>query len=189
MDLIESISVLKPSLYAAFGSKEELFIKALDRYKERLGAAVSHAFTLPSARSSLEHYLRGLASFQSASGTPQGCLLVQGSLVGSEESKRVSKLLCDSREQGLGIIRSLLERALKQRELPRGTDIEALAQYFNAVSHGISVQAVSGIPTEKLQNTITIAMRSWPETRLLKGLANRVKRRAGSVRKSTRPKK
>lgn len=189
MDLIESIGVLKPSLYAAFGSKEELFLKALDRYKERLGAAVSPAFALPSARGSLEHYLRGLATFQSAAGTPQGCLLVQGALVGSEESSRVSKALCDSREQGFGIIRSLLERAIKQRELPRNTDIDQLALYFNAVSHGISVQAVSGISTEQLHNSISIAMRSWPELRSSSAAKNLARRRIGYIRKPIKRKK
>jgi AcrR family transcriptional regulator len=188
MDLIESIGVLKPSLYAAFGSKEELFLKALDRYKERLGAAVSPAFTLPSARASLEQYLRGLASFQSAAGTPQGCLLVQGALVGSEASNRVSKTLCESREQGFEIIRSLLARAVKQQELPKNTDIDQLAMFFNAVSHGISVQAVSGIPAEQLHNTISIAMRSWPESRTANA-AKKVARRRIGIRKPTKGKK
>jgi hypothetical protein len=113
-------------------------------------------------------------------------LLVQGSLVGSEESKRVSKALCESREQGFQIIRSVLERGVKARELPHSTDIDALAQFFNAVSHGISVQAVSGIPTETLHHTITIAMRSWPEVQSWKPLLSRTRRRASSVQKSVK---
>lgn len=186
LDLVDTIGILKPSLYSAFGSKEELFLKVLDLYQNRLRAAVSHAFTLPSGRSSLEDYLRELAKFQSAAGTPHGCLLVQGALVGSEDSKQVTKALRNSRTYGAGIIRSLLERALRQRELPGGTDIDALALYFNAVSHGISVQAVSGVAPKDLQNSITIAMRSWPQTRGSKRLPA-PKRRATTAKKAVRP--
>ena len=36
-DLTEAMGINRPSLYAAFGNKEELFRKALDRYAERAG--------------------------------------------------------------------------------------------------------------------------------------------------------
>jgi AcrR family transcriptional regulator len=162
MDLADSIGVLKPSLYAAFGGKEELFLKALDRYQRQLGSAVSKAFTLSSAKESLEQYLRLLASFQSSPQSPKGCLLINGALVGSEDSKHIAKKLCECRTHGGEIIRGLLERAVKQRELPHSTDIDTLALFFNAISHGISVQAVSGLSAKQIQNTITIAMRSGP---------------------------
>ncbi|CAN7363593.1 hypothetical protein LJR267_004280 [Paraburkholderia hospita] len=75
----------------------------------------------------------------------------------------MSKVMCDVRASGVEMIRQCLERGVKQGELPADTDIEALARYFGAVSNGVSVQAASGIPTEKLHETISIAMRNWPE--------------------------
>jgi AcrR family transcriptional regulator len=163
MDLANAIGVNKPSLYAAFGSKEDLFLKALDLYQERLGSFAAPSLQLPSARSGLEAFLRALATFQSAPNTPQGCLLVQGALAGSDDSARVSKVLCDVRASGVAMIRHCLDRGMRQGELPPDTDIDALARYFGAVSNGVSVQAASGIPTKELHETISIAMRSWPE--------------------------
>jgi AcrR family transcriptional regulator len=164
MDLAEAIGVNKPSLYSAFGSKEELFLKALERYRALLGSYASPALTLPSVRSGIETFLRALASFQSAPESPRGCLFVQGALAGSEDSTRVSQILCEIREGGVELIRLSLERALAQGELPPDTDIGALARYFGTVSNGISVQAATGVPTEALHKTISIAMRGWPET-------------------------
>ncbi|SAL09688.1 TetR family transcriptional regulator [Caballeronia sordidicola] len=161
-DLTEAIGVNKPSLYAAFGGKEQLFLKALDRYQERLGSFAAPSLMLPSARSSIETFLRALATFQSTDGTPRGCLLVQGALAGSTDSKRVTEALCKVRESGVEMIRQCLDRARKQGELPPRTDIDALARYFVTVSQGISVQATSGVPTEELHKTISIAMNSWP---------------------------
>ena len=164
-DLIEAMGINKPSLYAAFGGKEDLFFKALERYQARLGAYAAPSLSLPSARRGIEAFLRALATFQSSPGTPQGCLLVQGALAGSEDSKRVAKVLCEVRESGVQMMRASLQRALEQGELPADTDIDALARYFGTVSQGISVQAASGIPTRELHKTIAIAMSSWPERR------------------------
>lgn len=162
MDLVTAMDIKKPSLYAAFGSKEELFFEVLNLYQQRLGAAAMPAFELPSARKAIEAYLRALAAFQSDRGTPKGCLLVQGALACSDDSHGVSKLLAEVRESGIAMIEACLDRAKAQGEVPKGTDLKRLARYFGTVSHGISVQAAGGVSTDELYQTIKIAMRSWP---------------------------
>lgn len=117
---------------------------------------------LSSAPEGIEAHLRALAKFQSMPGTPQGCLLVQGPLVPSEESAPISKALCDSRAYGVQMIRACVERGVQQHELLADTDIDALARYFGTVSQGISVQAASGTPRDELDKTITIGMTAWP---------------------------
>ncbi|TKJ85792.1 TetR/AcrR family transcriptional regulator [Erwinia persicina] len=164
-DLTEAIGVNKPSLYAAFGSKEQLFLKALDRYHERIRTFAAHLLTLPSARNSIKDFLCALATFQSASGTPHGCLLVQGALAGSNESQRVREILGEVREYGVEALRNFLQRAYDQGEIPPDTDLVTLARYFVTVHQGISVQAAGGVPTEELHNIISIAMGCWPEIR------------------------
>ncbi len=56
-DLTETIGITKPSLYAAFGNKEELFRKALDRYVDGPGGYVQVALAKPTAREVVEHLL------------------------------------------------------------------------------------------------------------------------------------
>src|SRR3954463_161578 len=60
-DLTETMGITKPSLYSAFGNKEELFRKALDRYVAGTGAYVPIALAQPDARSVVEHLLYGAA--------------------------------------------------------------------------------------------------------------------------------
>lgn len=164
VDLTDAIGINKPSLYAAFGGKEQLFMKVLARYQERLGAFAAPSLGLASARTGIEEFLRALATFQSGTDTPGGCLLVQGALAGSEDARRVTHMLCKVRESGVGMIRACLERGRAQGELSPDTDIDALARYFATVSQGISVQAASGVATGELHKTISIAMRGWPES-------------------------
>src|ERR1700724_4390739 len=54
-DLTEAMGITRPSLYAAFGNKEELFRKALDRYVDGPGGYVHIALAKPTAREVGDH--------------------------------------------------------------------------------------------------------------------------------------
>src|SRR6516165_10435871 len=54
LDLTEAMGINRPSLYAAFGSKEALFRRALDRYAEGPSAHVRAALEEPTARAVAE---------------------------------------------------------------------------------------------------------------------------------------
>ena len=51
-DLTEAMGITKPSLYAAFGNKEELFRKAFDRYVNGPAGYAKEALKQPNARRS-----------------------------------------------------------------------------------------------------------------------------------------
>ncbi len=60
-DLTKAMGINRPSLYAAFGNKEELFRKALDLYAEGPAAFIREAVEKPTAREVVEHLLIGSA--------------------------------------------------------------------------------------------------------------------------------
>src|ERR1700674_4986058 len=60
-DLTRAMGINRPSLYAAFGDKETLFRKALDRYVEGPDAYLGEALKQPTARAVTERLLRGTA--------------------------------------------------------------------------------------------------------------------------------
>src|SRR5204862_7915530 len=77
-DLTEAMGINRPSLYAAFGSKEELFRKALDRYVEGPAACVREALNEPTARAVAERLLGGSIALVTDRRNPRGRLIVQG---------------------------------------------------------------------------------------------------------------
>src|SRR6478735_11363440 len=60
-DLTSAIGINRPSLYAAFGNKEALFRKALDRYVEKTVVFVLDAIHEPTARRFAERLLHSAA--------------------------------------------------------------------------------------------------------------------------------
>jgi AcrR family transcriptional regulator len=80
-DLTQAMGINRPSLYATFGDKEELFRKVLDRYRDGPAAYVLKAMKEKSAKAAIEKMLYGTVEELSNPRNPKGCLLVQGALV------------------------------------------------------------------------------------------------------------
>ena len=77
-DLTASLGVAKPSLYAAFGAKEQLFRAVLDRYDKRTAHFLAGSIRAATAREVAVGLLRGAAEFHANPANPPGCLMVQG---------------------------------------------------------------------------------------------------------------
>src|SRR6476469_10642 len=75
-----AMRINRPSLYAAFGNKEELFRKVLDRYVNGPLAYFGKALAAPKARDAIEQIFFGAARMAGDPRLPAGCLMVQGAL-------------------------------------------------------------------------------------------------------------
>src|SRR5439155_12264942 len=86
--LTRAMRINRPSLYAAFGNKEQLFRKVLDRYMDGPVGYFRKALAAPKARDVVEEILLGTARMADDSRIPAGCLMVQGALACGEASVR-----------------------------------------------------------------------------------------------------
>jgi AcrR family transcriptional regulator len=161
-DLTGAIGITRPSLYAAFGSKEELFTKALDRYQAVPGSYVDRALEKSTAREVFESLLYGEIDLLTNEDHPGGCLLVQAALAcsGTAESVRNElKLRRQTSEQGF---RKRFELAAKEGDLPTNCTAEVLARYTSTVMWGLAVQSANGSNREELLAVAELAIDNWP---------------------------
>lgn len=162
-DLTAAMGISRPSLYAAYGNKEALFRKAVERYADGPARHITEALLEPTARATAEHLLRGAADVTTSPENPSaGCLVVQGALATGEESEPLRRELAARRLAGELRLRERFDRAVAEGELPPGTDTADLARYISTVSYGISVQATSGATRAELHRTVDLALRGWP---------------------------
>jgi AcrR family transcriptional regulator len=161
-DLTEAMGINRPSLYAAFGSKEGLFRKALDRYAEGPAAYVGQALNEPTARAVAERLLGGAADRLTDPGNPRGCLAVQAALVCGETADSIRQELIARRAAVQSALRERFERAVAEGDLPAGVACADLARYLVTVLHGMAVQAASGASREELRRVAEMALRAWP---------------------------
>jgi AcrR family transcriptional regulator len=161
-DLTAAMGIERPSLYAAFGNKEELFHRVLERYMDGPSGYVDHALNRPTAREVAEDLLRGAADLHTAPGTPGGCLVVQGALVGGGGSAVVQEALAALRRAGEEAVRDRLARAVAEGDLPPDADPTVLAGFLRTVTYGMAIRAASGATREELESVIELALHAWP---------------------------
>jgi len=161
-DLTRAIGINRPSLYAAFGKKEELFRKALDRYAEGPAAYVREALNKPTARAVAEALLRGTIDLLTDPRNPRGCLMVQGALACGAATDSVRRHLAARRGASEAAVCRRFERALADGDLPAGANPADLARYLVTVIRGMSVQAAGGAGRKQLQRVAELALRACP---------------------------
>src|SRR3954463_10083608 len=96
-DLTEAMGINRPSLYAAFGNKEALFRKALDRYAQGPAQYVNEALNAPTARQVVQQLLDGVIEMATDKRNPRGCLMVQAALSCGENAECIRNELAARR--------------------------------------------------------------------------------------------
>ncbi|MFI5841506.1 TetR/AcrR family transcriptional regulator [Catenuloplanes sp. NPDC051500] len=161
-DLTTAMGITKTSMYAAFGNKENLFRKALERYLEGPAAYTALAMHEPTARAVATAFLAGAVSACTLPGSPSGCMTVQGALAAGEPGHTARDLLVSLRGTGQEHLRDRFARAVDEGDLPAGADPAMLARYVMTVGNGIAVQAAGGATRDQLQRVADAALRNWP---------------------------
>jgi AcrR family transcriptional regulator len=161
-DLTRAMGINRPSLYATFGDKEALFLKALDRYELQQEAWQKEAEGAPSAREYVERLLGSSACWHTDPRTPAGCLIVSGALASGPGASRIRKELAARRSASEARIRRRLRRAQAEGDLSARADPSALARYIMTVIRGMAVLAAGGATRAELKAVAQVALRAWP---------------------------
>jgi AcrR family transcriptional regulator len=160
--LTRAMGINRPSLYAAFGNKEALFRKAVERYARGPAGYGRKALEKPTAREVVEALLQGAVALLTKPQNPGGCLMVQGALACGENSSRVRDELASRRAADVAAIRRRFQRAIDEGDLPARADASGLARFVATVMHGLAVQAASGASRKELVLVKDMVLRTWP---------------------------
>ncbi|AMV20256.1 TetR/AcrR family transcriptional regulator [Planctomyces sp. SH-PL14] len=161
-DLTRAMGINRPSLYAAFGNKESLFRKAMDRYMGGPAAHVAEALAAPTAREVAARLLYGGIDIVADGKGPGGCFMVQSALACGDSAEALRKEVADRRAAGEAAVRARLERAHKEGDLPKEVDAATLARYLMAVTYGMAVLAAGGATRADLTVVADMALRAIP---------------------------
>ena len=162
-DLTEAMGISRPSLYAAFGNKEETFKQAVERYARIDMAYVNTALAEPAAYEAASHYLRDNVDAVTMPGKPAGCLSIQGGLSAGPDDDRVVRYLAERRADGEARFAERFARAIADGDLPATENPAELAKYVTTVSAGLAVQAAAGVSRTELHRVVDRALLAFPK--------------------------
>lgn len=161
-DLTKAMGINRPSLYAAFGDKEQLFRRVLEHYAAGPARYEREALQQPTARKVAEALLTGAADVQTRPNLPHGCLAVSSTPTHADNSSPIGCALIEARIAGERALRERFERARAEGDLPTTTDAPQLASYLRTIMYGMAVKAATGATHKELKHIAQTAMRAWP---------------------------
>jgi AcrR family transcriptional regulator len=161
--LIGAMNMSASSFYNAFGSKEELYRKAVEHYITRTSVWFGSILNGPGdTRAVMERLCEESAIQFTKEGYPAGCMI---SLAGTHLPPALNSIrrnMQESRNAAEGAVRARLEAGVECGDLPADTDVTGLAGFFEAVFRGMAVGARDGKSTEQLLVVARHAMLAWP---------------------------
>lgn len=161
-DIASALDLTKPSIYAAFGNKEQLFREAIELYSRTEGSSTDHALTgEPTARAAVEAMLRNNARNYTTAGRPRGCMVVLAASVGSSENEEIRAFLTSIRKQSRDLLTKRVQRGIREGDVPRGADAARVAVFYFTLLTGLSIQARDGVSAQTMSRAIDDAMAGW----------------------------
>lgn len=162
-DLCDVMGIRSPSLYAAFGSKEALYLEAVEHYVRTVGPPVWDKLAEgATAHAGVEKLLlAGTESLPASCGTPAGCMAMLAA-VGDEWPAAIAEAVRKVRLEMLNMLRSRLESGVAKGELPASTDIDRLSRFYLGIFQGMAIQARDGATPAELRGVVAAAMAAWP---------------------------
>ncbi len=161
-DLTLAMRMTPPSLYAAFDSKQSLYLRVLDRYVETFGQLLfAGLFDEPDLKKAISHVVHIWAELLTSGSHPKGCMISLGVANHGPEHASVAQDLAERRARTKRLILDRLETSADQ--LPDGTDLAGLANYIAMAILGMSVQARDGMSTPDMLRVADRVMAAWPE--------------------------
>lgn len=160
--LTEAMGVTPPTLYSAFGSKEQLYREALDTYRHMTQRNAAGLMNKQSTYEVVEALLRGSAKGFTASDNGRGCMLMIGVIQHGPDSQGPARITKAARVEVAEQFEAILADGRANGELPDSTDIHTLARFYVSFVQGMAAQAIDGASAIELDALVDLAMKAWP---------------------------
>ena len=161
--LLKALDLTAPSLYMAFGNKEQLFQAAVENYRQQYAAKVFAPLkTAGTAREAIEQTLYNAADLVASGKNPNGCLVTFGAINSPDHAAMPAALLKSLRKNVFESFRERLQNGILAGELPKSTDTARLARFFQGTMGAIQLLSLDGATPAELRALARDALKAWP---------------------------
>ena len=156
--LTAAMGVNRPSLYAAFGDKRALFLRAMDAYLARIREVGPPFLARPEPlEAALLRFGHAVLDIYVGADGGRGCFLISTAITPSPDDPEIRLLLAEGLRLLDALVLSRLERDRTRGVVRAGADLPALARHFGGVLNALALRARAGEPRGELEAALAFA--------------------------------
>ncbi|MEY8141811.1 TetR/AcrR family transcriptional regulator [Falsihalocynthiibacter sp. CO-5D18] len=150
--LAKRTGLTKPSLYNAFGVKEDLFVAAINRYRQTRSKASLDAMAKAEAPSEgIRDYFINLANNVASPNHPSGCLIMSIAMPLMDRLPKVAAVLDTAPKESYARMSTYFEEQIEKSNLPKDFDSASAISLIMDLGAAMIMQARAGAPLEALK--------------------------------------
>lgn len=159
-DLLDAMDINRGSLYATFGGKRELFLKAMELYCSEggIGARISILQQPGPALPLIRRFIEAMLEFGLSDPQRRGCLLTNTVMELAPHEKDIARQVAGRLQMAEEAFFRLLTRAKQEGELAKDKDPRALARVLVTMMQGTIVMIKAGTPADVVRQTAKTAL-------------------------------
>jgi TetR/AcrR family transcriptional regulator, copper-responsive repressor len=159
-DLSAATGMNRPSLYAAFGDKQDIYIKAYAKYRARMREQFK---PILEAQGPIRAVLRKILEacrdlYLSGPDGPRGCLTVVTASSEAIADAQIRELVVEAIAGLDRTFAALFAKAIEHGELPESSDPKTFAAITTATIHSLAIRARARAPSRELNALIDAAV-------------------------------
>src|SRR5579863_4016405 len=149
----EATGMNRPSLYAAFGDKQALYLKALHHYWHLASVGMREALRddIPLDDALMRVYEKALSMYFAGEGRPRGCFAIGTATTEAVEDPVIRDSLAKGLQRLDKAFEARIRTAQARGELNADADPVALGMLASATLHTLAIRARSGTPRAELR--------------------------------------
>ncbi len=158
--LVSRMGIGRSSLYATFGSKEELYAEAMDSYVRDLRVRVIERLEADGpALEILEDFFLSVAQRRGSTDEPlRCCMIVRASISGTDQTPEIRTRIKKTIEELDRAFFKLLQRAREEGTLKTNTKLRDSARFLTTTFQALNVAALAGRDCRELREIISRAL-------------------------------
>ncbi len=161
-DLTAAMGINRPSLYAAFGNKEELFQRALDVYERENFGFIESALAMPTARGVAEKIFEGALQAYANQDGSRGCLYIIHSVACGAAAEPARREIAARHAALEAALTKRFGRSVTEKDIAETVAPSDLARFLIAILQSMAIQAGTGVCRNDLKRLATFALSVWP---------------------------
>lgn len=157
-ELVDELGVNRKSMYAEFGSKQDLFEATLERYSSKHLSAVLAPIEAPDAGAdAIREAFTSYASASEGWARGRGCLLCNTAVERAALDPGSKRYVAAYLERITSAFRHTLSNAQRSGEIDANADLDELAAFFTTALIGVAACLRAEAPPKQVQAACNVA--------------------------------